>query len=87
MMPPAPTRTPQRRAADGLTFTERFVIATVMSWVLMEFYLAATGQQLISQAIWRLGKKYPWVNFGGGGFAFHFFVDMKEEADKDKGRE
>lgn len=87
MMPTAPTRTPQRRAADGYTTTEKCVGAWAAILVLFEFYLIATKQQLVTQAVIEMSKKYPIIAVAMGLLLGHFYWGAQAVMDDIKGRE
>ena len=67
------TVTPQRRAADGFTTTEKVVGAWCVLLGAYEVYLVVTKQQLITQAVVSMTKKYPAIPFASGFLMAHFF--------------
>ena len=56
--------------------TEKVIAANVAALLVYELYLAATGQQLLSRAVWAMSKKYPWVAFAAGILSAHFWIDI-----------
>lgn len=65
--------TPQRRAADGFTTTEKVVGAWCVLLAAYEVYLICTDQQLITQAMISMSKKYPVITFALGLLMGHFY--------------
>jgi len=74
-----PNNLPRRRASDGFTTTEKVVGAWCVVLAAYEIYLVITGQQLITQAMVSLTKKYPAIPFAFGFLCAHFWWNAQAE--------